>query len=80
MRKRRQIATLFISDDLAVVDLLRDRIAVMQFGEIVEQGQKDQILHNPKHDYTKKLIAAVPVPDPKEQRQRRMERVRYSRS
>jgi peptide/nickel transport system ATP-binding protein len=43
----------------------------MQFGEIVEQGQKDQILRNPQHEYTKKLISAVPVPDPKAQRARR---------
>lgn len=71
IQKEQQFATLFISHDLAVVDLLSDRIAVMQFGEIVEQGQKDQILRNPQHEYTKKLIAAVPVPDPKEQRQRR---------
>jgi peptide/nickel transport system ATP-binding protein len=71
IQKEQQFATLFISHDLAVVDLLSDRIAVMQFGEIVEQGEKDQILRNPQHDYTKKLIAAVPVPDPKEQRQRR---------
>jgi peptide/nickel transport system ATP-binding protein len=71
IQKEQQFATLFISHDLAVVDLLSDRIAVMQFGEIVEQGEKDQILRNPQHDYTKKLIAAVPVPDPKEQKQRR---------
>jgi peptide/nickel transport system ATP-binding protein len=71
IQKEQQFATLFISHDLAVVDLLSDRIAVMQFGEIVEQGEKDQILRNPQHEYTKKLIAAVPVPDPKEQRQRR---------
>ena len=71
IQKEQQFATLFISHDLAVVDLLSDRIAVMQFGEIVEQGQKDQILRNPQHEYTKKLIAAVPVPDPKEQRARR---------
>jgi peptide/nickel transport system ATP-binding protein len=71
IQKEQQFATLFISHDLAVVDLLSDRIAVMQFGEIVEQGEKDQILRNPQHEYTKKLISAVPVPDPKEQRQRR---------
>jgi peptide/nickel transport system ATP-binding protein len=71
IQKEQQFATLFISHDLAVVDLLSDRIAVMQFGEIVEQGEKDQILRNPQHEYTKKLIAAVPVPDPKAQRARR---------
>ena len=75
IQKEQQFATLFISHDLAVVDLLSDRIAVMQFGEIVEQGEKDQILRNPQHEYTKKLIAAVPVPDPKEQRQRREARL-----
>lgn len=71
IQREQQFATLFISHDLAVVDLLSDRIAVMQFGEIVEQGEKDQILRNPQHEYTKKLIAAVPVPDPKAQRARR---------
>jgi peptide/nickel transport system ATP-binding protein len=71
IQREQQFATLFISHDLAVVDLLSDRIAVMQFGEIVEQGQKDQILRNPQHEYTKKLISAVPVPDPKAQRARR---------
>jgi peptide/nickel transport system ATP-binding protein len=43
----------------------------MQHGVIVEQGTKDQILRNPQVDYTKKLIAAVPVPDPEEQELRR---------
>jgi peptide/nickel transport system ATP-binding protein len=71
IQREQQFATLFISHDLAVIDLLSDRIAVMQFGEIVEQGQKDQILRNPQHEYTKKLISAVPVPDPKAQRARR---------
>ena len=74
IQREQQFATLFISHDLAVVDLLSDRIAVMQFGEIVEQGEKDQILRNPQHEYTKKLISAVPVPDPKEQRLRRQAR------
>jgi peptide/nickel transport system ATP-binding protein len=46
----------------------------MENGVIVEQGTKDQILRNPQVDYTKKLIAAVPVPDPEEQEQRRASR------
>lgn len=74
IQKELQFATLFISHDLAVVDLLSDRIAVMQHGVIVEQGDRDQILRNPQHEYTKKLIAAVPVPDPAEQKARRAAR------
>jgi peptide/nickel transport system ATP-binding protein len=74
IQKEQQFATLFVSHDLAVVDLLSDRIAVMQHGVIVEQGTKDQILRNPKVDYTKKLIAAVPGPDPEEQERRRAAR------
>jgi peptide/nickel transport system ATP-binding protein len=71
IQKEQQFATLFISHDLAVVDLLSDRIAVMQHGQIVEQGTKEQILRNPQQDYTKRLIAAVPVPNPAEQAERR---------
>ncbi len=71
IQKEKQFATLFVTHDLAVVDLLADRIAVMQHGRIVEQGSKEQILRNPQDDYTKRLIAAVPVPDPAEQRERR---------
>ena len=68
-------ACLFVSHDLAVVDYLADRIAVMNHGEIVEQGDKNQILRNPQQDYTKRLIAAVPVPDPAEQKSRRESRL-----
>ena len=68
-------ACLFISHDLAVVDILSHRIAVMQNGLIVEVGDRDQILKNPKNDYTKRLISAVPVPDPKEQKIRREARL-----
>jgi peptide/nickel transport system ATP-binding protein len=71
IQKKQQFATLFVSHDLAVVDLLSDHIAVMQHGVIVEQGTKDQILRNPQQEYTKRLIAAVPVPDPEAQAKRR---------
>jgi peptide/nickel transport system ATP-binding protein len=74
IQKEQQFAILFISHDLAVVDLLSDRIAVMHHGRIVEQGSTDQILRNPQDSYTKTLIAAVPVPDPTEQRRRRIAR------
>jgi len=68
-------ACLFISHDLAVVDILSHRIAVMQNGELVEVGDRDQILQHPKSDYTRRLISAVPVPDPAEQRIRREARL-----
>lgn len=65
---------LFVSHDLAVVEQLSDRIAVMKDGLIVEQGTTRQIIGNPQHEYTQKLIAAVPVPDPSEQERRRAAR------
>jgi peptide/nickel transport system ATP-binding protein len=68
-------ACLFISHDLAVVDILAHRIAVMQNGELVEVGDRDQILQNADNEYTRRLIAAVPVPDPAEQRIRREARL-----
>jgi peptide/nickel transport system ATP-binding protein len=68
-------ACLFISHDLAVVDILAHRIAVMQNGELVEVGDRDQILQHPKSEYTRRLIAAIPVPDPAEQRIRREARL-----
>ena len=64
-------ACLFISHDLAVVDSLADRIIVMHHGKIVEQGATGQILRAPEQEYTQRLIAAVPIPDPAEQRVRR---------
>ncbi|MGJ8583516.1 MAG: ABC transporter ATP-binding protein [Marinosulfonomonas sp.] len=58
------IATLFISHDMAVVENISDRIAVMHLGQIVEIGSRAQIFGNPQHAYTKRLMSAVPVPDP----------------
>ena len=63
-----------MSHDLAVVEILASRIAVMQQGKLVEFGPRDQILTNPQHTYTKRLLAAVPVPDPDGQAERRQAR------
>jgi peptide/nickel transport system ATP-binding protein len=76
LQKDLGFACLFVSHDLAVVDFLADRIAVMNHGEIIEQGDKDQILRNPQQEYTKRLIAAVPVPDPDQQQIRRENRLK----
>ena len=67
-------ACLFISHDLAVVEILAQRIAVMENGKLVEVGTREQILTRPQEPYTKRLLAAVPVPDPEEQQERRAQR------
>ncbi|MHA6694543.1 ABC transporter ATP-binding protein [Homoserinimonas sp. A520] len=66
-------AALFISHDLAVVDLLADRIGVLFHGELVEEGLGEQVLGAPQHPYTQRLLASLPVPNPKEQAERRRE-------
>jgi peptide/nickel transport system ATP-binding protein len=71
LQQKLQFACLFVSHDLAVVDVLVHRIAVMYKGRLVEVGTKDEILRHPKDPYTKALIAAVPLPDPIAQRERR---------
>jgi oligopeptide transport system ATP-binding protein len=67
---------LFISHDLAVVRTMSDRIAVMNQGKLVEIGTAEQIFNEPKDEYTKALFSAVPVPDPRRQRERKAERAR----
>jgi peptide/nickel transport system ATP-binding protein len=71
-----KFACLFITHDIGVVDILSHRIAVMQYGKLVEVGGRDQVLNNPQELYTKSLLAAVPVPDPKEQKKRREARAK----
>ena len=68
-------ACLFVTHDLAVIDILADRIAVMHRGKIVEEGTKEQVLRNPTDPYTQRLITAVPLPDPLAQRERREARI-----
>lgn len=64
-------AALFISHDLAVVDMLAEWVGVLLKGKMVEQGIGNEVMSNPQHDYTKKLLASLPVPDPAEQARRR---------
>jgi peptide/nickel transport system ATP-binding protein len=75
LQDKLKFACLFISHDLAVVDILAHRIAVMQEGRLVEEGDRDKILKNAQNEYTRRLIAAIPVPDPQEQRKRREARL-----
>ncbi|WP_029068605.1 ABC transporter ATP-binding protein [Jonesia quinghaiensis] len=76
LQERYQFACIFVSHDLAVIDMLAHRVVVLESGAIVEQGTRQQVLGNPQQEYTKRLIAAAPVPEPGEQRRRREERYR----
>jgi peptide/nickel transport system ATP-binding protein len=75
LQSKLKFACLFISHDLAVIDILCHRVAVMQDGLLVEQGERDSILKNPQQAYTRRLIDAVPVPDPRIQAERRAHRI-----
>ncbi|MHC4218298.1 MAG: ABC transporter ATP-binding protein [Planctomycetota bacterium] len=64
------LSYLFISHDMAVIHHVCDRIAVMLDGRIVELGDRDQVINDPQHEYTKALLSAVPEPDSRRTRQR----------
>ncbi|MGK9167299.1 ABC transporter ATP-binding protein [Inquilinus limosus] len=71
LQERMKLAYLFISHDMAVVERASHRVAVMYLGEIVEIGPREAVFSNPQHPYTKRLLAAVPVPDPTRRLQKR---------
>ena len=65
---KRNLSIVFISHDMAIVERVSHRVAVMYLGEIVEIGPRAAIFENPQHAYTRRLIDAVPIPDPSARR------------
>ena len=71
LQERLGLAYLFVAHDIGVVRQVADRIAVMRAGRIVEEGEAERICEAPRDPYTRQLVAAVPVPDPREREARR---------
>jgi oligopeptide/dipeptide ABC transporter ATP-binding protein len=71
VQRRRRFACLFITHDLAVVEYVANRVAVMYLGTLAETAPREELFRSPKHPYTQALLSAAPVPDPVEQRRRR---------
>lgn len=71
LQQRLGLTYLFIAHDLSMVKHISDRVAVMYMGKIVELAESEELYANPQHEYTKSLLAAVPVPDPKVESQKR---------
>jgi len=71
IQKDLKLSMIFISHNLAVVKYIADQIAVMYLGKIVETGETSDLYQNPQHPYTRALISAVPIPDPKIEKTRK---------
>ncbi|MGO1571590.1 MAG: dipeptide ABC transporter ATP-binding protein [Corynebacterium casei] len=71
LQKEFGFAALFISHDLAVIDMVSHTVGVLYHGDLVEYGRGVKVMREPEDDYTKKLVASLPVPDPVEQKKRR---------
>jgi peptide/nickel transport system ATP-binding protein len=72
LQRQLGIAYLFIAHDLSMVHYISDRIAVMYLGKMMELAEKDELFANPVHPYTRYLLSAIPVPDPKVERNRKL--------
>lgn len=70
LQKEKHLSYMFISHDLSVVEYISNRVAVMYLGNIVEMAPKDELYNHPLHPYTKALLSAIPVPDPKKKHNR----------
>ncbi|WP_428429737.1 ABC transporter ATP-binding protein [Pararhizobium sp.] len=68
LQAERGLAYLFISHDMAVVEEISHRVAVLYLGQIMEMGSRQQVFETPRHDYTRRLLSAVPVADPNRER------------
>ncbi len=76
LQQKLKLAYLFISHDMAVIERVSHRVAVMYLGEIVEIGPRDAVFRNPQHAYTNSLLASVPVPDPEKKLKNRQLQVK----
>ncbi|MDE7285706.1 MAG: ATP-binding cassette domain-containing protein, partial [Lachnospiraceae bacterium] len=72
LQKEHGFSFLFIAHDLAMVEFLCDRVGVMYQGKLVEIAPTEELFANPQHPYTKALLSAIPIPDPKKERARTM--------
>lgn len=70
LQAKLKISYLFVAHDLAVIRHISDRVAVMYLGQVVELGDTQEVFTHPRHPYTKALLSAIPVPDPKIERTR----------
>ncbi|MEM4528047.1 MAG: ABC transporter ATP-binding protein [Desulfurococcaceae archaeon] len=71
LQRKYELTYLFISHDISVVKYMSNRMIVMYLGKIVEIGSSDQVFYNPLHPYTRFLLSAIPIPDPKISRERK---------